>query len=158
MKFKITDDMVNFDLSYKSERFGETKLNIELSDFVYEDDDNLYKRLWENDLKVTGNANVKIGSIISVFSKNEFYYFSFDFTDELVIISNDKVIINKQLKDELKNPKLVIVKSYKSELDSEQDRDLMFDDIKECLAENIDMIINEIHNKMQNLIKIGVKE
>lgn len=154
MRFKITDDIVNFDLSYKSKRFGDTKLNIELSDFVYEDDDNLYKRLWENDLKVTGNANVKIGSIISLFGKNEFYYFSFDFTDELVIISKDKVIINKQLKDELKNPKLVTIKSYKSELD----RDLMFDDVKEGLAENIDMIVNEIHNKMQNLIKIGVKE
>lgn len=150
MRFKITDDIVNFDLSYKSKRFGDTKLNIELSDFVYEDDDNLYKRLWENDLKVTGNANVKIGSIISVFGKNKFYYFSFDFTDELVIISKDKITINEQLKHALINPKLVTCKSHKDDID----RELIFEDIKKILAENIEHIINEIHKKLSGIIKI----
>lgn len=151
MRFKITDDKVNFDLGYKSERFGETKLNIELSDFYYEDDDNLYKRLWKNDLKVTGNTRVKLGSLISLFGKNEFYSYFFDFTDDdVVIISKDKITIDEQLKHELINPKLVTCKSHKDDID----RELIFEDLKKDLAENIDVIINEIHKKVSEIIKI----
>ena len=151
MRFKITEDMINFDLGYVSDQYGETKLNIELSDFYYEDDDNLYKRLWENDLKVTGNANVKIGSLISLFGKNEFYSYFFDFTgDDVVIISKDRITIDEQLKHELINPKLVTCKSHKNDID----RELIFEDIKKNLAENIEHIINEIHKKVSEIIKI----
>ena len=150
MRFKITEDMINLDSGYVSDQYGKTKLNIELSDFFYEDDDHLYKRLWENDLKVTGNVNVKFGSLISLFGTNEFYSFSFSFDDDVAIISKDKITINKQLKNELINPRLVTCKSHKDDID----REFIFKDIKKSLAENIEHIINEINKKVTEIIKI----